>query len=540
MRNIAFEIRKVMLYEKGLLILLLFVAISILWLFFTDEPMFSEMVTYEEEYSMYLKKVEGAYSEEKGIYLEQEAANIANSSFEQRKGFEVIFEQYLYVCEDTQNRYFLQTNGWSGLFARETFDFFLVLAVVLIAAPIFCREFEFQMDTLILTNRECRKSCLAKIFVAGSLVSIFSLLSSGIRYLYFYCKYGLPNGDYPIQSIEVFSESTKGVSLLESYLWISLFQCFGCILLTVVIMFLSVLCKKYIFVLFGAMAIMFVPYLALTKTIIFQLPIPLPFLIGNGFFEGRQTMIDSITGDEVVLFDEIGITQFLLLLIISLMLMFGMFTVIIYKSTNKWQLMHKKRCKFTAILAFSLMCLLCGCQRQGEADDESPLSSIQFQNEEEQIVGRYQITRDTISWNYCLQDVETGEMLDLDGSPMSVMYDEQERIVGVFCQEPYVYYTKIRNESYINRVGSYSSNVDIVSIVKLNVDTWEEEVIFEQNASSGRSILGIEYTVGDKWEFLLYHNKIYVDGDVVYFQFQDEIRKVNINTEEVTIFEERH
>ena len=56
------------------------------------------------------------------ITYERQIAEV-NTVLAHEHGFEAVYQQYLYICENTGNRYFLNTNGWAGLFSAQTLDF---------------------------------------------------------------------------------------------------------------------------------------------------------------------------------------------------------------------------------------------------------------------------------------------------------------------------------------------------------------------------------------------------------------------------------
>ncbi len=95
---------------------------------------------------------------------------------------------------------------------------------------------------------------------------------------------------------------------------------------------------------------------------------------------------------------------------------------------------------------------------------------------------------------------------------------------------PYLYYTTSVMESYVNRVGNYNSNITKVSVVELNLNTFEEKTIFEQMTNSRRSLLGIDYETGDKWKFLDFHHAFFLNDDNLFFIGNDGITKVNRHT----------
>ena len=140
------------------------------------------------------------------------------------------------------------------------------------------------MDTLILTAREGRKSALYKLLIMIAVVLFLSLSISLIEYGFYRFKYGLPGGDYPIQSIRYFADSSKDISLFGAYVCIGLLRLFGGVFFAIFLMFVSVLARRYAITLLTGAVSVIIPYIGLSKTSIYRLP--LPFLLGTDFLQG--------------------------------------------------------------------------------------------------------------------------------------------------------------------------------------------------------------------------------------------------------------
>lgn len=264
----SYEWKKLMLYQRGLCYILAALLVSTVWLAAADRPQNSAMEEYRGEYEWYLERLEGAYTEEKAAWLEQEAQAITearstraqsqesyysgritaeqyerqiaevNTVLAHEHGFEAVYQQYLYICENTGNRYFLNTNGWAGLFSAQTLDFPLFLVILILAAAAFCSEYSCQMDALLRTAPQSRKSARSKAVV--TLCAVFVLCGglALIRFVFFGMKYGLPHGEYPVQSIAGFGSGTKNISLLAAYLILTVLRCFGSVYLAVPALYL--------------------------------------------------------------------------------------------------------------------------------------------------------------------------------------------------------------------------------------------------------------------------------------------------------------
>ena len=284
-----------MYYRKGFWYIVLFLAVSLLSLAVTAKPQNLDMEKYWDGYTYYLEQVAGQYSSEKATYIEKEAQNIAEASklreelldryydgeltlreFEQRfseletvlqyqQGFEVLYDQYLYISENTENRFFLPTNGWNGLFEQNVFPFLLFQMILVLIVPVFCSEIGNQMDILICTTKEGKKAVFSQMMLAGSVAVLLCFLDGIIRFVFFDLKYGLPYGDAPLQSLSYFGDYTGKVSLMDGYWNMVLLRCIGGFILAVFILFVSVLVRKYALTLLITASAVLLPYLALTS-----------------------------------------------------------------------------------------------------------------------------------------------------------------------------------------------------------------------------------------------------------------------------------
>lgn len=547
----TYELKKIMLFQKGLLYIIAFLLISTLWLVVTDTPQDSAMEQYRKEYEWYLEKVEGACTDEAAAFLEQEAAAIAEANstrrdlleqyysgviteelYEQKSaaldsitenenGFEVVYQQYLYVCENKDNHYFLQTNGWSGLFGNSTLDFPLFLVVLLLATAVFCSEYSCQMDSLILTSKEGLKSTRYKLLIIVASVLSLCFLTALIRYAFFAIKYGLPCGDYPIQSIADFGTSMKELSLLEGYIAITALRCLGYVSFSVLLLLASVLVKKYaLTVLLGAVTTL-VPYIGLSATTLCRLPIPLAFMLGTDYLSGSIKASDLLTGEEIAVFQEVSGYELFVLIVVSVLISLLAVLWLLIRNKNRWQGIGGKSKRYCAtVLCLAIVLVFTGCADEDAANTSFNASLTGRANE-------YEVICDHAEQAYYLKNNSTGVTLDLVRSPLFGVFSGEDSVKGYYMDYPDLYYTISETESHINRVGTYNSSFTKVSVVKLNLETFKEEIIFEKIADSGRSLLGIEYEVGDTWEFLQYHHNFFVNENSIFFVGNGGITEVD-------------
>ncbi len=547
-----FEVKKIMLHQRGLLYIALVLLLSTLWLALSDSPYNSQMEQWKTEYEWYLNKVRGYCTEESSLYLEEEAKSLAETRekqadllerfydgqisestykqemqetemlLEHERGFEVIYQQYLYICENTENRCFLRTNGWMGLLGGGTLHLVLFLGILLLTTPVFCSEYSCQMDALILTAREGQKSVRSKLLLTIGTVLFLCVSISLLEYAFYSVRYGLPNGDYPIQSIPCFRESHKDISLFHAYVCVGLLRLFGGVFLAVFLMFVSVLAKRYAITLLTGAASVLLPYMGLSETIIYRLPLPLPFLLGTGFFTGDMVSRDALTGDEKIIFAEVDMTTLLILLLVSALLCTLAIAGIFRCNRNKWQMkLRKGKHAFVLAATLILTLTLTGCFDGRESKGFVYNSSADYDG-----MG-YEIMQDTETFDYYLKNTSTGKAFSIPRSPIFGAFSEEEKVLCYCMCPPYLYYTTSVTESYVNRVGNYNSDITKVSVVELNLETFEEKIVFEQVTNSGRSLFGIDYETGDQWQFLDLHYAFFLNSDSIFFIGNDGITQVS-------------
>ncbi|MDE7221408.1 MAG: ABC transporter permease [Oscillospiraceae bacterium] len=546
----SYEWKKLMIYQRGLCYILAVLLVSTVWLVATDRPQNSAMEKYHNEYGWYLEHLDGAYTEEKAAWLEQEAQAITevrstrprlqesyysgeitaeqyerqiaevNAVLTHENGFEAVYQQYLSICEDTNNRYFLNTNGWAGLFAAQTLDFLLFLVILILAATVFCSEYSCQMDALLRTAPQSRKSARSKAVM--TLCAVFVLCGglALIRFVFFGMKYGLPHGEYPVQSIARFGGSTKHISLLAAYVIVTILRCFGSVYLAALLLFASVLVKRYALTVVIGVASTLIPYIGLSRQICYHLPLPLPFLLATGFLEGTSSVEDSLTGEAIVTFSERSVQELLVLLGLSSLCCALMVWWILRQNTNCWQSGRKSVRRYeAAVLSLLLLISLSGCSYGTSATGIFNSSSPSMSE-------TYNVIFDHQTRTYALENRATGTLTNLPLSPLFGAFSDEESVKAVYVDVPYIYYMTSRTEQYVDRVGSYNSTFTQVSIIQLNTETFEEQVIFEKITDRGRSLLGIDYTVGDTWMFLQYCYGFFLNADSLFFITNDGIAEV--------------
>lgn len=196
MRTFLFECKKMLRHHFGLALVLIYAAAALSLMILTDVPYNAKIEDAKKSYLNYMEQLSGPLTDEKAEFIEREDDVIADAQarraalYEQyyagrtdesalRGGlaeleqvlsrapaYEIIYEQYQYVSGDTENRYFLPTNGWNALLAINDADILLLLTILLLLIPVFCGEYDCQMELLLVTSRNGAKDVWFKLLLA--------------------------------------------------------------------------------------------------------------------------------------------------------------------------------------------------------------------------------------------------------------------------------------------------------------------------------------------------------------------------------------
>lgn len=478
------------------------------------------------------KKIAKAQIRESQIYADYYEGTIEKKDFEKQEkdiknilknknGFEEIYKDYMYVSENKSNRYFMYTNAWSGLFNQMEFDYFLFLVVFLLANNVYAYEHKYDMENMLSTTKNGHKSLVFyKMMLMMGIIGIVCFLSFLSNYLFFDIKYGLVNGEFPMQSIEYFGESSKNLTLKEVYIAICSIKGIGYILYGIVIMFLSTVVKKYVVTALLSSSLILFPYIGMTESHRYYIQ-PLGFMLGKGFFRGTQVKNIGLTEMKIVTFTEIPSQNMILLFAVSLSIAIFMIGYINKKNRNVWCIKRGKK----GIL-FLLVFLLAGC---GDIDiDESEIAyntKMRSEGTTEKNMYYYDLREQAL----CFEDKRTGESEKLIREPL---YEHISVENAIFCNNGSIYYAERkmefipgRNKDNAFKVGYLPSTF---SIHKIDEVTFQKEIVFEVNIGENRRLpLG---NSRNKWKFLRLIDAFFLDDENIYIVRSEGIYIINQKT----------
>lgn len=559
-----YELKKMLLVRGGIWLIALFFLCSAVLLVFADSPENEQAEYNKEVYLALLSEVEGEYTEKKADFLESETKSLARAQEEwdalydsyygggisretlqerlaeleprllRRQGFQVLYEQYLYVYENPENRYFLSTNGWSGLLSGESLDVLLAALLIVLVTPVFCYEYGSHMDSLAVTTKGGSRNIRDKLVLILLMATAVCAGYFGLRLWFYSAKYGLPHGDYPFQSLSCFGSSRKELSLWSAFFLSCALKWFGCVYFSVLIVVFCTAAKKYAQTVFPAAAALLLPYMGLGAAVYYKLPVPLPFLLGFGFLTGSEYSADYLTGEKTEIFCEIPPAELGITWGVSGALCIAGIFFVLFRHRNRWSGWIRKRKPRASFLI--LCCLsaavLAGCS--GGRDETPPvyfnLSSAETYEQEgfrcyydgSERKFFYQEKNGTQG---DAQEIAAGVPQPLNRDPTGILssVDIRPCLFGVGTD---VFYMRESTVSYVSRVGRFASTIQTIQIVGLDTESFKETLILEQNVSEGRSYLGVEVPAGDRWEFLKDCIGFFLNRDSIFVAGSD-IRQID-------------
>jgi len=550
-----YEMKKLFFYQKGLLCISVFFILSTINLIFFDKPKNPEMDIYFQPYSYYLQQLNGELSDEKEQFLKDESEQISDAHtaldkayndfydgkitknelekiihplekiVENEAGFQVIFDQYTYIRENPNNRYFLETNGWDSLLSTDYLDLLFVLLLLVLVTPVFCSEYASEMDTLHLTVKKGNnKQAIVKILVILITIILLGILTALLRYGFFHIKYGLENGHYPLQSLSYFENSSKQISLFTTFMLVTILKIFGALSFAIFIMLISVWTKKYALTLFASTVLLLLPYygfnLASTK---YFLPSPLSFMIATGFFKGNEYELNILTDQMDLLFREISIGVLITLVFVLVTMNFLSVIFILKKHTNVWSVRKLNKPLKMTMMMFLLSLFASGCNPENEQLDKNEIYNYSMSHSFE--TDRYYFYLDETDLDdrkLVFEDKQTGIVQNMSRNPIQSLSHIKN---GIYGNGDRVYYMKTTYEKTGMRE---MESLDKFFIMEIDTNTFTERVIFEKNINVNNDhFLGL-YTV-DMSELSFYNaiDAFFLDEENIYFIDSKEIRRVN-------------
>lgn len=488
-----FEWKKLMLYRKGLVLILLFLLAEMAGICLSTKAYDKELEANRAVYDSYLSQVEGPLTPEKREWLENEMLrlNTANIKLEQLKsdyysgnvaeeeywerfdalaaenadypGFSKLYTQYIFVRESDQ-RSFLYTGGWEVLFGDQEPDYLFLLLLIFLLTPIFCQEYGNQMDQLLLTQRRSAKYLWqTKLALALLLTAALTAMLQLFELCYCALRFGLPHWDYSLQSLYSFGTVQKQLKLWQAFALQFALKELGYLYAALLLLCISVLVKKYAFALMAGLVILPIPFLTVnSNTAFLHLPGPWAFTIGSIYLNGDKAVQYGSVAAEVA-WGELGQVVTLTGVICLVLLL-----CIRHKNTN-YHVRDKRAKSLAAMLAVLLLCSGCGGKEKLYYNANTANC---FETD------RYIVFAADLEGSFLI-DKQTDTVY---GFPMDAFQGETAKVNNAFYYEAGKLYYLKSEQQYPN--SNSESAMDEYALVSLDLGTMEETTVYRWNQSS--------------------------------------------------------
>ena len=143
-------------------------------------------------------------------------------------------------------------------------------------------------------------------------------------------------------------------------------------------------------------------------------------------------MSDAMTGDEKMIFAEVGTVTLLTLLFVSVLLCTLAVVWILRRNSNRWLMKSGQKKRGAAfVVMFGLTLAVTGCAGRGKT------GSVVYNSSADYDCMGYEIIRDAGNFDYSLKNTSTGETYPLARSPMFGVFSDEEEIRAFYVCPPY-------------------------------------------------------------------------------------------------------
>lgn len=216
------ECKKIFIYQKGLVILLLCLLAYTLLCVCSGYDSSFVINRNEDTYRNYIERWHGKITETKAGELDAEynAINHASKPEIQNKQavFLEVYNQYFYAKEKPSRRFLMDERGWNTLLTHDNVNFIFILCLLAICIPVFCGEYQCRMEQILRTCRNGRaRLAMLKLLLMMVLATITALLFQLIQFGVVSSMVGLDGANYPLQSLSFFENSPYTITIGRAY-----------------------------------------------------------------------------------------------------------------------------------------------------------------------------------------------------------------------------------------------------------------------------------------------------------------------------------
>lgn len=423
--------------------------------------------------------------------------------------FLTLYSQYTYAREKTDDRYLLYEDGWNALLAQERLDWGFVLLIIILSASVFGLEYESDMRSILIATQKGNTSLMTAKFVSIFVAVILcSVISSILEYSFFSLKFGLPYGDFPLQSLRYFQDSVFQMTLRQTYLMIAAYKMLGFLILAVVTMLISVFVQKTIVALSASLMYVVLPYaLPVNASAKYLLPSPLGFILAQGFFRGTQ-MGEAYQSNEII-FHPIGPAFQIRLVTGWLVLISVMLLVIASKFLSARHLFPLRKRWLVFPIVLIILALLVGCS--------SPTATSRTTDRVFNLAddSRFTVVGDQIVSlfpTFLIENMKTHEINRVIRDPFTDDATVDQTVASIFSRG--------------GKLDFLVKADDELKIAELDLSTYETTTLYDEYTSINPALINSDLEV-HQWGLGKANIVFFVDGNDIYLLSDMNLRRVN-------------
>lgn len=291
-----YELKKSLINQKGMWILLACLLLKIVLLAVFPEQKDGRILLTQRQYDKYLAQLQGEntpeksdwilteyadFQQTKGMYSKMQEGYAAGEVTEEEwKAFTEAYteaelkmnsaaifaekaEQFLEQPNDVPAAHYIYEYGWQSVYTLLQFpNVFLLFGILLLTSLSLPSEHQSGMMPVLLGCRNGRRQLfLAKLGTLLTVCIVSCALFGGMEWAAFQYRGWMNNGNVPLYSISIFAECTLDMTLLEGYWLTQLVRLGGTVLFTGLMFGLSVWIRSTTELLFAGLCLLAVPML---------------------------------------------------------------------------------------------------------------------------------------------------------------------------------------------------------------------------------------------------------------------------------------
>ena len=524
------EFRKLMAKSFGLLLVMLMLILKIAYLGFEDSKTNTYILDNKTDYLSIVDRYTGKVTQDVSDQIEAENALVLRADSELRRLrldyndglitteiferdlpfleklsnnkelFLYFYSQYLTASSEPDTRFILFSEGWDRFFSTGRLDWFSSLVVIVFAALIFGKEYEADMRRLqISTSKGDANLVLSKFVVLLSVIIVISLLSFLIEFIFFNVRYGLPNWNFPYQSLATFQNSSLPLTLFQATLLTFFLRLFGFCILGIITISISIASQSVISSLIGGLTLIALPYvLPVSSASKVFLPSPYSLVIATPFlYASRDPLLEKNTFSFITQVTDQHLLGILLIwFIIAVLLLLYIrrkFGYIRYKP-------HRNKSSFLFCLILILLLFGCTSPRLSDRDQFTVNFSydLMYTYDDPYIVSLFP--------TFMIEDTSNSSVARINRNPFLDKEFIDRHVGGIFIDNNVLFYS--------------ITTIDYEQISSINLTNWETQELYTRYPQQQVSIINddlethIKSEGKSKLSFMIYDDKIFIlDGE---------------------------